>query len=887
MKAHKATVVLSGASFARKEIRNPKLISLLVLPLLLLSCGALWQTDTARAIELARTGEYAAAAQALEPLVAGGSNDAAAIESLYRAWTRQGEYAKARERFQTWAAARSTVGPLRLAAGRANRIVGDYAAALTHLNAVPANSEVAVAANFEKAKVLEDTGKSAEADAIYQKIVQDFLNNPNTPARNLIYVAGALEAIDNFQDAHEVYRTAVSADARNAEAWVAWGDLLSEKYNETDAIRNYRDALKIDPKMPEAHLGLAKNLATTEPDKAEEEYNAAVEVNPNFPEAHLFAAAQLIESEQYDEALSTVEKATATNPQSSEALSLVATVNYLRGNTAEFNRQKERVFQVNPQYTRLYYVLAESAVSLRLYRQAVDFAAEAVRLNPRDWKSLSLLGLNLLRLGEENFSDFKLDVEQNRQRITIQGFQTAEELGIEVLEQAFKGDPFNAWTGNTLTLLDSVKTNFDRHRTEHFDIKLDKKESAALRPYVDDLLEKAYRDLSAKYGFSPAAPITFEMYPNHGDFEVRAVGLTGLGALGVCFGKVFVMDSPSARQPDHFNWGSTLWHEFTHVITLQMTDHKVPRWFSEGLSVFEERNAYAGWGDDLKLDNLMALKKKQWLPIAKLNDGFVRPRNSGQVLVSYYQASMVAQYIEEKWGFSTIRNMLLSYKNGKDTAGVFQEVLNLKLESFDQEFMAWMEARAGSIDPEAYRELYEAGTMALEANDLEKAITSLRSAVTMYPEYSDGENAYEPLAQAYLKRGDKAAAAETLKKYLNYSELSFASYVKLAELLEESGDRAGAAKTLEGAMYVRPMDLQGHEKLGVLMLGLKQYSAAAREYETLLALKTPDRASAYFHLAEAYYGARKIPEARRAVISALDIAPLYEPAQQLLEEIRK
>jgi tetratricopeptide (TPR) repeat protein len=175
----------------------------------------------------------------------------------------------------------------------------------------------------------------------------------------------------------------------------------------------------------------------------------------------------------------------------------------------------------------------------------------------------------------------------------------------------------------------------------------------------------------------------------------------------------------------------------------------------------------------------------------------------------------------------------------------------------------------------------------MEANDLDKAIAAFSSAVAMYPEYSDGDNAYEPLAEAYLKKGDKTAATNTLKKYLSYSELSFPSYVKLAELLQESGDRAGAARALEGAMYVRPMDLQGHTKLGALLLELKQHSGAAREYETLLALKTPDRATAYYLLAQAYLGEGKRLEARKAVLSALDIAPLYEPAQQLLIEISK
>jgi tetratricopeptide (TPR) repeat protein len=800
-----------------------------LLPLLLLSCGAFWQSDSARAIQAARTGEYAAAVRTLEPLVAGGSNDLAAVESLYYSWIRQGEYARAKERFEAWATARPTAGPIRLAAGRINRVTGNYAAALTHLNAIQNAADVGMAASFEKAKVLEETGKVIDAELLYKKIVETFLgpvNAPrpptNTPNRNLIYVAGALEATDSFQEAGDVYKAAVKADPQNAEAWVAWGNLFARKFKESDAIANYREALKIDPKMPEAHMGLVRTLASTEPEEEEAEFKLAIEVNPRLPEAHLYDATKQIESERYDKAMESVNKALAVNPQSADAFSVAATAYYLQGNTAEFNKYKEKVLSANPRYSKLYYTLAESAVSVRMYKQAVEFAREAIKINPKDWDSMTLLGINLQRIGQET-------------------------EGTEVLEAAFAGDGYNTWAGNTLNLLDSfARGDFERFKTEHFEVKLHKKERAALEPLVKDLLEKAYRDLTAKYNFTPQGPLSFEMFPDHGDFEVRAVGLTGLGALGVCFGNLFVMDSPSAKELDHFNWGSTLWHEFAHIITLQMTDNKVPRWFSEGLSVFEERKAYPGWGDDMKLDNLKAIK-----------------------------------------GFPAIRNMLAQYKAGKTTEEVFKQALNVSLEAFDTDFLKWMDDRAAGIDSAEYGKLLNEGVAALEAGEADKAITALKKAVTMYPEYSDENNAYEPLAEAYLKKGDKAGARDTLKTYLNWSETAFPSYMKLADLLQESGDKAGAAKAIEGAMYVRPMDLQGHSKLGALLLDLKQYSGAAREYEAMIALKTPDRATAYYHLAQSYLGLGKKAEARRAIINSVDIAPNYEPAQMLLLEISK
>ena len=827
------------------------IVILAILPLLLLNDGAFGQAGPAEAVALARKGDYIAASTALERIVNGGNFTPAVVEGLYYSWIRKGDYLKARNQFDAWSKSNPNAAPIRLAAARANRVTGNYAAALTHLNAIQSSADVGLAARNEKAEVLVDTGKREEADVIYKKVIDDYQKGLLKRNADQLFIARALWATGNYYDANETFKLIKRIDAQNAEAMVAWGDLLAYSTNEADAVLSYEDALAVDPNMPEALLGMARNLPE-DPENAEGAFKRAMEVNPNSIEGHILEASQELDSEDYAKVLVSVDKALAINPQSADALSLVATVHYVRGETDEFKKSVDKVLAINPQASGLYYTIASSCVSLRLYKEAVDFAQKAVELNPRDWQAMSVLGVNLLRIGRED-------------------------EGIATLVRVNTADPYDVPTLNSLRLTDTWK-DYDIISTEHFRIKLNKKESGALKPYVTYLLEKAYKTLSAKYGFTPEGPIGFEMYPNHEDFAVRTLGLPGLGALGVCFGKLVVMDSPSARKPDEFNWGSTLWHEFTHVITLQMTNHKIPRWFSEGLSVYEERKAYPGWGDDMKLQYLQAIKGKKLLPIADLNKGFFDNR----IMVSYYQASLVADYIEGKWGFSAIQKMLLLYKAGKGTADVFKEGLNVSLEEFDTEFLKWIEAKAAPVNPDQYRKLYVEGSMALEDGDPDKAIKSLTSAIEMYPEYSDDANAYEPLIHAHIMKGDKPGAIETLKKYMTYSETSFTSYVMLSQLLQESGDTAGAAKSMEGAMYVRPMDLSGHEKLGVLLLGLKQYPAAAREYETLLALNTTDRAGAYFHLAEAKLGDGKKDEAYKNVMESLKIAPSYGPALALL-----
>ena len=138
-----------------------------------------------------------------------------------------------------------------------------------------------------------------------------------------------------------------------------------------------------------------------------------------------------------------------------------------------------------------------------------------------------------------------------------------------------------------------------RRASPRFRFVIEGKESELLATYLSELAEAAYDSLAARYQYSPPTPIRLEVYRSHADFSVRTVGLAGLGALGVSFGTTLAMDSPAARDAGEFNWGSTFWHELAHTFTLGASEHRVPRWLSEGLSVLEERRARLGWGADV------------------------------------------------------------------------------------------------------------------------------------------------------------------------------------------------------------------------------------------------------------------------------------------------
>jgi tetratricopeptide (TPR) repeat protein len=372
------------------------------------SVAAHFGNRTRGPVELART-EATKAAAALEPMVAGGNFDALVVESLYYSWVRTGEYTKAREKFEAWAGANANAAPLRLAAGRIDHLTGNYDRALTHLNAILNFANIGVAAQFEKAAVLDDSGKHPEAEALYNKIIQNFENGLIRAPNDLQWVAGALRATEKFHDANDVLKVVTQGNPRNAEAFVTWGDLLAEKFNDPEAIASYRDALKIDPNMPEALLGVAQRLALSDPERATGELEKAMATNPNFVEGHLVIAEQNIDSEQYDKAQEEINKVLAVNPKSTEALSLLASISFFRNNKDDFDKYVKQVLETNPYYSKLYDTLAENSVSVRLYKEATGFAREALRINPKDWDAMSILGVNLMRIGEEDEGKAALD----------------------------------------------------------------------------------------------------------------------------------------------------------------------------------------------------------------------------------------------------------------------------------------------------------------------------------------------------------------------------------------------------------------------------------------------------------------------------------------------
>ncbi len=837
-----------------------------------------------------RSGRYESAVTQYSRLVEQEPGSVSAARGLVRTLSEIGRYQDAVEVAQEFGWRNHGSVELANSLGEVLFSIGRVQEAETAFrNAVTASDSLT--ARFNLAVLQYSRGEVDVAMSEFDRFIDLYNRNRNLSSEQLTLVAAAVRYLgvrdaQIYRDALRANDEAIAADPNNLEPRVQVADLFLQKYEGAEALAGFEEVLKLNPNHPDALLGLARTRRFNGVPDVMEPVRRSLEVNENLVAARVFLATLYLESEDYAAATEELDRALALNPASLEALAVRAATRFLQLDRRGFDQAVRQVLSHNPRYGELFNILAEVSARNRLYEQAVDFAARAIELDPQSWRGYALLGINQLRNG-------------------------AMSEGRANLERAFAGDPYDVWTKNTLDLLDALET-YVVVPSERFEFVIDGKESDLLALYLNRLGDEAYQRMHQRYGHRPETPIRVELFPNHADFSVRTVGLVGLGALGVSFGPVVAMDSPSARELGEFNWGATFWHELAHTFHMSMSDHRVPRWFTEGLAVLEERRARSGWGRGVSLGFLAAYRQGKLLPVSKLNDGFMRPTYPEQVGFSYYQASLVCELIEEEHGLDALVGMLRGYGEGRSTAELFGTVVGVDLERFDEMFDEYLADRfAGSlraisageregVSPHASRD-----EIALRARNApgdfvaqlamgqilvgegrgREAVPYLERAKALFPEYAEADSPYWHLAQVYQEQGELERAESELTSLTMHNERHYRAYTRLAEVRETLHDSAGAAAALEAALFVYPMDAAVHLKLAELYAGIERWQAAIRERRAVLALDPVDRAEALYQLAKVHYDSGDISEARRVVLQALERAPNFERAQILLLEI--
>jgi tetratricopeptide (TPR) repeat protein len=430
-------------------------------------------------------------------------------------------------------------------------------------------------------------------------------------------------------------------------------------------------------------------------------------------------------------------------------------------------------------------------------------------------------------------------------------------------------------------------------------------------PQVLELLNEAKRVLCEKYDVALSGPVVVDIYANKNDFAVRTFGIPGAdGFLGVCFGSVITANSPSALGDTAANWEAVLWHEFCHVVTLHKSQNKMPRWLSEGISVYEELERNPAWGQRMTPTYRRMILDGEAAPLSDLSSLFLAPKSPMHLQFAYFESALAVTYIVENYGIETIQRVLDDLAlGGSINAALVHHVAPLG--RLDGEFRVYLLDQANRLGPQLDWEepelppAVDSETIAewLEAHpdnfyglvgyaqalaregDWQAMLGPAKRLRELLPEYTGEGNAYQLLGQAYRELDDTSAEREVLEAWSHRDAEAMGAYFRLIELGTTCGDWQLVATNAKRMLAVDPLTPIPHRHLAEAAEVLGKPSEAIAANRALLEFDTSDPVSAHYRLAVLLHAEGRTEEARREVLLALEDAPRFLAAHRLLLEL--
>ena len=258
-----------------------------------------------------------------------------------------------------------------------------------------------------------------------------------------------------------------------------------------------------------------------------------------------------------------------------------------------------------------------------------------------------------------------------------------------------------------------------------------------------------------------------------------------------------------------------------------------------------------------------------------------------QVVVSYFQAGRICDYINSKWGWDTLLAMIHDFSTNVETADVIRKELKVEPAEFDKQFIAWIEADTKN-QVKNFDEWKSETKVLMEAarkKDNDTVIKMGPGVRDLYPDFVESGNAYELVATAEVAKGDKTAAIDELFRWVHAGGRNPDSILLLGKLLTEANRKKEAVEVLERLNDIYPEADGLHQQLGNLLFDAGNAAGAVREFKSVVLANPVDTAQAHYDLARAYHLSHQDQQAKDELLSALEVAPGFRPAQKLLLEL--
>ncbi len=693
--------------------------------------------------------------------------------------------------------------------------------------------------------------------------------------------------VDEGEDARKIlelfYDRVKKNNSSYAPTYIASAELALSKYDFQLAAQTLEAAARLQPTNP--HVFYLQALAYRDGDRetAVAALDKALELNPRHPPSLLLLADLEIDSERYEQANETLARVLEVNPWHPQAWAYHAVIAHLAGHFDGEKVLRDIALTHWDSNHQVDYWIGQKLSQKYRFREGAAYQRQSLSMNPQHLPAKFQLAQDLLRLGNED-----------------SGWQLAQEV--------FDNDGYNVVAYNLIELHDEI-TQFTTLQNERFLVRMDTREARIYGKRVLGLLDEAYQALCPKYDVSLDGPVTVEIFPKQKDFAIRTFGLPGGdGFLGVCFGRVITANSPASQGNSPSNWQSVLWHEFCHVVTLEKTQNRMPRWLSEGISVYEERQRDSAWGERMTPQYREMLLSEALTPVSELSDAFLRPASPLHLQFAYYQASLVVEFLIQEHGFETLKRVLDDAAIGMPVNESLQRYTG-SLAEFEQAFSNYASEKAHALAPELdferpelepgqpltpallsefgkrdnnYWVLHANADRMLRSEQFDEARATLEKLHEQFPSDISSTSAAVKLARVYREIG---MTDQERAKLLHISQIvgdALPVYQRLMELDSQNESWEAVADQAEKMLAVQPLRPQPHKMLATAGRHLNRKDVVVGALQALLEMEPTDPAEAHYELASALKETGDRKTAKRQVLMALEYAPRYQEALELL-----
>lgn len=685
--------------------------------------------------------------------------------------------------------------------------------------------------------------------------------------------------LENFFD------KALETDPNCLDAYVASGELALLKEDYGLARTQFEKGLRRFPDAPGLLLGMAQAHFHGDRRHMLGLLERALAINPRLANARLLLAEHLVDAEQFGVAAQKADTVLETNPRNERAWATFALLAELRHDADAALQFREIALQDWPKNPAVDHFLGRKLSQKYLFKEGAAYQRKSLTANPEYLPAKVQLSQDLLRLGED-----------------AEGWKLAREVN--------EADAYNITAFNLTNLQENI-AKFAVIENKHFVIRMDKKEAAVYGEAVLNLLMEARDVLNTKYGLKPEARTVVEIFPEQEDFAVRTFGMPGgAGYLGVCFGNLITANSPaSIAVGGRHNWQAILWHEYCHVVTLGLTHNRIPRWLSEGISVYEELQRNRAWGQHMDRRYQQIIERGELTPVSQLTSAFMKAPNPVYMMFAYYESALVVDFIVERYGFDSLKKILADLGRGI-TINQAIENHTAHIEKVDVEFQKHADklARnyAGKMDraapepdtlkdkealadwmndhPDSLYTLSETVSRLFKEEKWDEAIPHLEHWINLNPGQRDeNNNAYLLLAEAYQKLEDPAKEREILLRVAQLSGSAVDTFGRLMELGTQARDWPLVERHARNFLAVNPLLTYPHQNLGRSCEAQDKAADAINAYRKLLQLDPADPADVHFRLGR-LLKKEDAETSRLHILKALEEAPRFRAAHKLLLE---